>query len=310
MRLLQVFDAVVRGGGYVAAEAELNIGQSTISNHMTALEERLGFSLCQRGRSGFRLTERGHAVHEASRRLGHALQEFSADIAALKGELRGELRIALLDCVADDPSNRLAETVAEFGRIAPDVRVVLVQERPQDIQPKVAEGIYHCGIGSHRSRVDGIDYRLLYEERHGLYCGEGHPFFARADADFTDAVLEDLPYVHRGYWREEDGMRHIRWRIEATVQQIEPELILIRSGRYIGFLPHHTAHAEVEAGRMRPIRPDDIGYICQFELYTPRSGRGGDVLSAFLEAVRRSWHEAEARSPTQRTPMRSRTLRP
>ncbi|RIY02503.1 LysR family transcriptional regulator [Aureimonas flava] len=289
LRLLQVFDAVVRGGGYAGAEAELNIGQSTISNHMTALEERIGFTLCQRGRGGFRLTERGRAVHEAARRLGGALGDFAGDIAALKGELRGELRVAILDSVASDPRNRLSEVVRAFGRIAPEVRLTLVQERPQDIQPKVAEGLYHCGIGSHRSRVEGIDYRTLYEESHGLYCGDAHPFFGRPDAELTDEALAEAPYVHRGYWREEDGMRRIRWRIEATVQQIEPELMLIRSGRYVGFLPHHAAEADVAAGRLRQIRPDDIGYLCLFELYTPRARRGSDVLSAFLASVDETW---------------------
>ncbi|WP_416356875.1 LysR family transcriptional regulator [Aureimonas phyllosphaerae] len=289
LRLLQVFDAVVRGGGYAGAEAELNIGQSTISNHMTALEERIGFSLCQRGRGGFRLTERGQAVHEASRRLAQALGDFAADVAALKGELRGELRVAILDSVASDPANRITEVIAAFGRTAPDVRLVLVQERPQDIQPKVAEGLYHCGIGSHRSRVEGLDYRPLYEESHGLYCGAGHPFFERPDVELTDEVLAAAPYVHRGYWREEDGMRRIRWRIEATVQQIEPELILIRTGRFIGFLPHHAAEADLAAGRMRRIRPGDVGYVCLFELYTPRARRGSDVLAAFLASIETAW---------------------
>lgn len=287
--LLQVFDAVVRGGGYAGAEAELNIGQSTISNHMTALEARIGFTLCQRGRGGFRLTERGQAVHEASRRLAGALGDFAADVAALKGELRGELRVAILDSVASDPRNRLTEVVGAFGRTAPEVRLTLVQERPQDIQPKVAEGLYHCGIGSHRSRVEGIDYRPLYEESHGLYCGALHPFFARSDDEPTDEELTEAPYVHRGYWREEDGMRRIRWRIEATVQQIEPELLLIRSGRYIGFLPHHAADTEVREGRLRRIRPGDIGYVCLFELYTPRARRGSDVLAAFLRSVEEVW---------------------
>lgn len=285
LRLLQVFDSVVRGGGYAGAETELNIGQSTISNHMTALEERLGFTLCQRGRGGFRLTERGQAVHEASRRLGQALGDFAADIAALKGELRGELRIAILDSVASDPSSRIAEFVVAFGRIAPDVRLVLVQERPQDMQHKILEGLYHCGIGSHRSRVEGIDYRPLYQESHGLYCGADHPFCGLRDDELTDEVLAQAPYVQRGYWREEDGMRRIRWRVEATVQQIEPELLLIRSGRYIGFLPHHAVEQDVAAGRLRPIKPGEIGYVCLFELYTPRARRRSDVLSAFLACV-------------------------
>lgn len=56
LRLLRVFVTMAERGGYSAAQSELNIGLSTISSHMTALEERLGVRLCGRGRGGFRLT--------------------------------------------------------------------------------------------------------------------------------------------------------------------------------------------------------------------------------------------------------------
>ncbi len=52
LRLLRVFATIVECQGFSAAQAELNISQSTISNHMLALEERLKCKLCQRGRGG------------------------------------------------------------------------------------------------------------------------------------------------------------------------------------------------------------------------------------------------------------------
>src|SRR5450432_1060626 len=58
IRLLRVFAKVVEAGGFSAAQIELNVSQSTISTHMTALEQRLRVRLCERGRSGFRLTEK------------------------------------------------------------------------------------------------------------------------------------------------------------------------------------------------------------------------------------------------------------
>ncbi|PKO81130.1 MAG: LysR family transcriptional regulator, partial [Betaproteobacteria bacterium HGW-Betaproteobacteria-13] len=42
LRLLRVFDVVVRCGGLSAAQAELNVGQSTISMQLAQLEVRLG----------------------------------------------------------------------------------------------------------------------------------------------------------------------------------------------------------------------------------------------------------------------------
>ncbi len=289
LRLLKVFDAVVRNGGFAAAETELNISQSTISNHMTALEQRLGFTLCQRGRGGFRLTEKGRAAYESARQLEKALQDFTADVASVRGELKGELRIGILDAIASDPANRLADVVAEFGQIAPQVKLVLVQERPQDMQQKVADGLYHCAIGSYRNRIEGIEYDRLYEERHSLYCGRNHPDFLTPDAELTDVRLAALPFVHRGYWRDEDSLRQIDWRVEATVYQIEPQLILIRSGRFIGLLPDHYARQEVEAGELRAIRPAEIGYICAFELLSPRNRRTSDITQAFIDTVRAVW---------------------
>jgi DNA-binding transcriptional LysR family regulator len=69
LRLLRVFAKVVEAGGYSAAQIELNVSQSTISTHMTELEHRLGVRLCQRGRSGFSVTEKGRLIYQASLRL-------------------------------------------------------------------------------------------------------------------------------------------------------------------------------------------------------------------------------------------------
>lgn len=59
LRNLRTFCAVVEHGGYGGAQAIIGAGQSVISTHMRDLETTLGFSLCQRGRAGFALTEKG-----------------------------------------------------------------------------------------------------------------------------------------------------------------------------------------------------------------------------------------------------------
>ena len=84
IRLLRVFSAVVDAGGFSAAQIDLNVSQSTISTHMTALEQRLGVRLCERGRSGFRLTERGTLIYQAAQRLFSAIDEFRSDAGAAR----------------------------------------------------------------------------------------------------------------------------------------------------------------------------------------------------------------------------------
>jgi len=288
-RLLQVFDAVVRNGGFSAAEAELNLSQSTISNHMTALEQRLGVVLCRRGRGGFRLTDEGRAIHEAATRLDAALRDFSSEVGSVLGQLRGELRIGTLDSIADDPGNRLHQALGLFRRAAGAVGVVLAQEAAQELQQKVLEGVYHCGIGVDLTPVHGLDQLPLHTEKHSLYCGVGHPLFGAADDMVCrDAVL-DLAFVQRGYWRQ-GSKPHSRFRnVAATVYQIEPQLLLIRSGAYVGYLPDQYAKRWVDADQLKRLAPETFGYEAQFYLFTARNSRKSNIVSAFRAAVLQAW---------------------
>ena len=59
IRLLRIFLTVCECNGLSASEFELNIGRSTISKCISDLEASLALRLCDRGPSGFRLTERG-----------------------------------------------------------------------------------------------------------------------------------------------------------------------------------------------------------------------------------------------------------
>ncbi len=74
--LLRVFCAVVECGGFTPAQAELNISASALSTKMAALETRLGMRLCQRGRIGFRLTDKGEHVYAAVQQLFSAHEDF------------------------------------------------------------------------------------------------------------------------------------------------------------------------------------------------------------------------------------------
>ena len=137
LRLLQVFDAVVRHGGFAAAAVDLNVSQSTISNHMTALEERLGFVLCQRGRGGFHMTEKGRAVWEAGRQLEKALQDFSTDVASVRGELRGELRIGILDAADQMTAGAVDTLLKTLEEPTEHTLLIIIASSVRDVPPTI-----------------------------------------------------------------------------------------------------------------------------------------------------------------------------
>ena len=119
LKLLKLFKTVVECGGFAAAETELNISRSTISIHMSKLEARLGLSLCQRGRSGFVLSEEGAAVYQAVNRLLEQIEDFRSQLNGLHVQLAGELRILTSDSVLLDPRCPLTPALGEFARQAP-----------------------------------------------------------------------------------------------------------------------------------------------------------------------------------------------
>ena len=286
LRILRVFDAVVRHGGFAAAQAELNIGQPTISNHITTLEQRLGVSLCQRGRSGFQLTEKGEMVFAATQRLLRALEDFSEEVGALKGHLAGQLRIGLVDCTATDSSSRLHDAIGRFLARPNDVTLHLHQEIPQVLQEKVLKGEYHLGIGSFPHKIKGLEYTPLYREEHGLYCGRSHSLFDVAEPELDMARLRDEPIVNRGYWRDEHRKTLGFDNVAAITHQMEPQLVSILSGRYIGFLPMHYARLWVERGELRRLGAGDILYVCVFDLIVRKGYRRTQVVETFAGDLR------------------------
>ena len=292
LTVLRVFDCVVRHGGFASAQAELNISPSTISNHIRALEDRLGVKLCRRGREGFELSEQGVLVITAARRLLRSLDDFSLDMGELSQKLVGQLKIGLVDSIVTDPNMRLSQAIARFKAQPNSVTIEITEDPPQVLQQRVRSGDRHLGIGSFPHKSPGLRYEPLYVENHSLFCADCHPLFHAPRDKLTLRAVQDLPIVSRGYWREE-FVRNLGFEnIGALVYQIEPQLILILSGQYLGFLPDHTAERWVKAGRLRAISPQSIAYRCTFDLVTRRDQEPSRMIDSFMQVLREAHNVA------------------
>ena len=162
----------------------------------------------------------------------------------------------------------------------------LHQEIPQVLQEKVLKGEYHLGIGSFPHKIKGLEYTPLYREKHGLYCGRSHSLFDVAEPELDMARLRDEPIVSRGYWRDEHRKTLGFDNVAAITHQMEPQLVSILSGRYIGFLPMHYARWWVERGELRRLGAGDILYVCVFDLILRKGYRRTQVVETFAGDLR------------------------
>ena len=285
IRLLRVFLTVVECGGFSAAQAALNLNQSTISNHMLALEQRLGCRLCERGRSGFRTTDAGERVVHAARRLLAAVDDFRADTERLHGRLGGSLRIGVVDNTTTDPAAPLHRAFAKFNSRPHTVTLDMVIEGPQELQRRLIDRRLDLAIIGFAPKLPEIQYRPLHREMHGFYCGATHPLFDRPDEAITLAEIRKHRIVERRYWRHHDIKRLGIGRADATVDQMEAQLILIRSGAYLGFLPVHYAASWTRAGELRQIAVPRLCYASSFRLATRKGASLSAAAETFIDDV-------------------------
>jgi DNA-binding transcriptional LysR family regulator len=284
LKLLRVFAAIVEGGGFAPAQAQLNLSSSRISTLLSDLEARLGMRLCQRGRVGFRLTDKGRAIYEASLQLFAAAEQFRARAGGLRGRLVGDLQIGVVDNTLTNPACRLAEAIGRFKARGAEVHVTLHVLAPTELEQAVLDHRLPAAIGAFHHRAAGLDYAPLFTEEQTLYCGRSHPLFVRSDRSITLRDVAQTDFVDRGYM---GGVRARRpgadFRATATAYHMEAIATLILSGRYIGYLPTHYAAPWVERGLMRSLLPAQLAYHSRFEVITRKGAERTPALDAFLE---------------------------
>lgn len=283
LKLLRVFMTIVKCGGFSAAQAALNLSQSSISEQMTNLETRLGVTLCERGRGGFRLTEHGMATYEATQRLLMAVDTFCMDTSALKQHISGKLYLGIIDNTISDADSPLARALRQFVARGHDVHLDVYIGTPAELEERVLDGRLHIAVGHFPLRVAGLSYIQLYQEQDGLFCSRYSPLFKASDTEtqlFNHIATSHI--VARGYLQQQDLKQLRVSKAAATVDNIEAQAMLILSGAYIGFLPIHYATRWVEAGDMRQIDPARFCSHWPFTAITRRGIPQPTVLRAFM----------------------------
>lgn len=294
---------VTEAGGFAPAQSVLNVSQSTISTQMADLETRLGFTLCRRGRGGFALTEDGRAVYEAATELFRACSAFSAQVGERRGVVTGELRLAVADSLVGNPDFPFERVLARLRRRMPQVTIVLNEADPLTIERHVLQGRLHAGVHTFPNQAPGLRYLPLFRERQTLYCGRGHPLFARPEKSLSVDQLERCDYAARTYYGGALQTRVLRPEIStAQSSTMDGIVALLLSGNYIAHLPWRRAERWVRSGLLRPLMRGRLCYNTLFECAMPRSAGAPRSLELFEEVMRASFPEGATKTPTRTSP--------
>ncbi len=266
LKQLRVFKAIVECGGFSQAQIVLNTSAAAISLQISALEERLGARLCERGRQGFRLTEQGQLVYDEAQILFASVQDFQTKVDFRRRPLSGELRLAIVDNIITNPAVSLPDIIHTLRQLGKDITIRLDIQAPVELERAVLSGQYDLGIGSFYQSSSSLSYDPVFSEEQTLYCGKDHQLFQKKPDAITIKDLKGMDYIVRGYMAKFEQEKLPQCRHAATSYHVEGVAILIQSGDFIGYLPTHVADKWVRQNKIKPLLQDTHSYISQFSL--------------------------------------------
>lgn len=285
LKLLRVFETIIRCGGFAPAQSALSLSGSRISEYMSQLETRMGVRLCERGRGGFRLTEDGIHLHEAAQRLLGAVETFRLESDMLGKQMRGALRFGVVEATLTDAGCPVVSAIRSFVAMAPDIRLHVVIDTTAGMEHRVLDGSLDLAMGPFPGRNPALHYKTLYREEQVLYCGPRHPLFSCPPGARQSEEIRRSKLVARAYL---GGVETTMLRIPAaaaSADNVEGRAMLILSGSYIGFLPSHYADPLEREGLLKCVNPDRLRTRLEFKIIRRRGRQVPRTVQSFLDSL-------------------------
>jgi DNA-binding transcriptional LysR family regulator len=253
---LTAFVRVVDSGGFSAAGRRLNMSTTMVSNHVQALEERLGARLLNRTTRKVSLTEVGRAYYDRATHILAELEQADDIAGALQSTPRGTLRI----CTSTLLVQFVAPVVTKYLGAYPDAKVDLTMaERIIDL---IDEG-YDLAINLTLPPDSSLIVRGLATWRHVLCCAPGYldkhgPLTELAQLSEHNCLCHPLyPFRHEWHFTDRRGAP-ATVRVAGNLVTNSGDTLQRAALQGVGVIlaPGFMVTGALEAGRLVRLLPD------------------------------------------------------
>src|SRR5438874_4463124 len=183
LRQLNALVAVSESGSFSAAADVLHTVQSNVSTHVARLERELGAQLIDR--NGCQLTEEGQAVVDRARRIVGELEAIRTDVAAIRHEVVGTVRLGLIGTTARWLVPLLLGRMAERH---PKVHLIVVDATSTSLEPQLASGTLDLAVVNLPIPPTATDLTAgpLFDEDLVLVVDPDHPLAKKKRVTMAD----------------------------------------------------------------------------------------------------------------------------
>ncbi|MGH7389810.1 MAG: LysR family transcriptional regulator [Candidatus Rokuibacteriota bacterium] len=246
LETLRLYADVVRLRSF-SRGAELNfVSQSAASQAVQQLERELGVALVDRTKRPFVVTAEGQALYQACRSLLETWEKAKAEVAAVKAQVDGTVRVAAIYSVGlHDMSHHLQR----FMSLYPSARVQLECLHPHKVVEAVLNDEADVGVMSYPPVVRALSVVPLRDEPMAFVCHPGHRLARRRTVAPGDLNGEPFVAFDRGLTIRKAidralRQRNVRPNVVMEFDNIETikQAIMIDAG--VSLLPRHTVDKE------------------------------------------------------------------
>jgi DNA-binding transcriptional LysR family regulator len=286
LRQLEHFLAVAEQQHFTRAAETLQISQSGLSASIRALEAELGTTLFTRSTRRVELTQAGAAMLEASMRTVASASAAREAVLAVRGVLRGSLRMGTEQCLG---GVHLPRELAHFREQHPGVTVRLGFAGSTQLVEQVATGSLDLALVADCGPVpNGVRLVPIESEGFVVLCHPGHVLADREGIELTELRGETFVGFQPGWAARVladralsgHGVRH---SVELEVNDVNTLLDLVGFGLGIAIVPAHFKDKRPDALRAIPVIDDELVWTTAIAV-PPRAAPAAAVLVERLGA--------------------------
>jgi LysR family nitrogen assimilation transcriptional regulator len=297
LKQLKAFSTLAEFGSFSRSAGVLGVAQPVLSRQIKALEQELGVELFYRNGRGTVLTEAGKVLNLYAKDLVETVDRAASEVMALKSSPRGTIVIGL------PPSVGIVLTVPlvqHFREAFPLISLRVIEGFSGHVLEWLLTGKIDVAVLYNAPRTGSLRAEpLLTDELFLLGPAEGGilPDAESVPARLLSAIPLILPARPHGLRMLVDSMlgeAGIVPRVEIEVEAMPSTLGLVENGVGYTILSYSTAHARVQAGRMRAWRIVEPGITRQLILATSSQRPTTPAMRSLVAMVRQ-----EVRSLTE-----------
>jgi len=283
---LKVFRTVAEKLNFRQAAEALYLTQPAITLQIKALEAELGVSLFDRSGNHIALTASGKALLPFAREIAALVAAAQRELALMKGEEIGELRIGASTTVAQ---YLLPKLIGDFKSLFPAIHLSVIGANTARIVASLVDGSIALALVEGPALRRDLRTEQFLADHIAVITEGHHPWVGRSISPEQLAKARlILREVGSGTRRvveaalKQAGIKVSPANLAMELDSTEAIKSAVEAGLGIGFVPRRAIEKELKLGTVAELNVEGISIERHFSILSLRGAEPGGAAGAFL----------------------------